>query len=231
MRSYRRKKSNALVILPVLLICALVLFLQTRWVNKHQDLLMSDRFQRLLHQGTPHLRVRALCSHCEGSGIEKVEFEGAVVRRRCPVCQGLGSARIQIKPKVEAICPRCGGMGSQLDSSQSQAINCPECKGFGIVPLMEPFARIQGAVETYEVECHMCDASGVVIDPETHKRTACPICLGQGSREIRKFREQEKICPNCGGMQRAADPDTGEIELCPRCQGRGLITPQEPPHV
>ncbi len=75
-------------------------------------------------------------------------------------------------------------------------------------------------VET--IECGNCLGTGSVLS-EDGRREMCPICMGVGSRLIRRLDPADKQCPACGGMGRVKWPDTGKVDTCPRCQGRGLI--------
>ena len=79
-----------------------------------------------------------------------------------------------------------------------------------------------GAPGVESIECDRCFGTGGVLSPDS-KREICPICLGVGSRLIRRLDPNDVKCPACGGMGRMVLPDTGEVGTCPRCQGRGLI--------
>ena len=79
-----------------------------------------------------------------------------------------------------------------------------------------------GAPGVESIECDRCFGTGGVLSPEG-QRDICPICLGVGSRVIRRIHPDDYKCPACGGMGRMVLPDTGEVGTCPRCQGRGLI--------
>ena len=79
-----------------------------------------------------------------------------------------------------------------------------------------------GAPGVESIECDRCFGTGGVLSPEG-QRNICPICLGVGSRLIRRIHPDDYKCPACGGMGRMVLPDTGEVGTCPRCQGRGLI--------
>ena len=91
---------------------------------------------------------------------------------------------------------------------------------------MDP-AAISGSPGVETIECGNCMGTGNVLSTESRK-TICPICLGVGSRLIRRIDENDRICPLCAGMGRAESPDTGEVVTCPRCQGRGLIRSSAP---
>ena len=79
-----------------------------------------------------------------------------------------------------------------------------------------------GAPGVESIECDRCFGTGGVLSPDS-KREICPICVGVGSRLIRRLDPNDVKCPACGGMGRMVLPDTGEVGTCPRCQGRGLI--------
>ena len=79
-----------------------------------------------------------------------------------------------------------------------------------------------GAPGVESIECDRCFGTGGVLSPDS-KREIGPICLGVGSRLIRRLDPNDVKCPACGGMGRMVLPDTGEVGTCPRCQGRGLI--------
>lgn len=86
-------------------------------------------------------------------------------------------------------------------------------------------ANLAAGVET--LECNNCLGTGSVLS-ETGARAICPICLGVGSRLIRRQDDLDRICPLCAGMGRTTLPDTDEVGTCPRCGGRGLVRPAEP---
>lgn len=79
-----------------------------------------------------------------------------------------------------------------------------------------------GAPGVENIECDRCFGTGGVLSPEG-KREACPICMGVGSRLIRRLDPADYKCPACGGMGRMVLPDSGVVGTCPRCEGRGLI--------
>ena len=79
-----------------------------------------------------------------------------------------------------------------------------------------------GAPGVETIECDRCFGTGGVLSAD-NKREICPICLGVGSRLIRRLDPDDVKCPACGGMGRMVLPDTDEVGTCPRCQGRGLI--------
>ena len=79
-----------------------------------------------------------------------------------------------------------------------------------------------GAPGVETIECDRCFGTGGVLSPDS-KREICPICVGVGSRLIRRLDPNDVKCPACGGMGRMVLPDTGEVGTCHRCQGRGLI--------
>ena len=84
-----------------------------------------------------------------------------------------------------------------------------------------------------KISCGVCEGTGAVFS-EDGTRVPCAICLGVGSRLVRRFHEDDRQCPACAGMGRVAMPDSGEIAVCPRCQGRGFVrrppmTPESPP--
>ena len=79
-----------------------------------------------------------------------------------------------------------------------------------------------GAPGVETLECIRCFGTGGILSPDG-KREICPICLGVGSRLIRRLDPGDELCPACGGMGRWESPDTGEVGTCPRCQGRGLV--------
>ena len=80
-----------------------------------------------------------------------------------------------------------------------------------------------GAAGVENIECDRCFGTGGVLSADGQKREICPICLGVGSRLIRRLDPNDFKCPACGGMGRMVLPDTGEVGPCPRCEGRGLI--------
>lgn len=84
-----------------------------------------------------------------------------------------------------------------------------------------------GAPGVETIECDRCLGTGSTLSDEG-KRDLCPICLGVGSRLIRRLDPADYQCPACGGMGRMEWPDTGEVGVCPRCQGRGLIRAAAP---
>ncbi len=81
---------------------------------------------------------------------------------------------------------------------------------------------IAGAPGVETVECGNCLGTGGILS-EAGQREICPICLGVGSRLIRRVDPADELCPACVGMGRVQFPDTGEYGTCPRCNGRGLI--------
>ena len=83
-------------------------------------------------------------------------------------------------------------------------------------------AAVPGAPGVEMVECVRCLGTGSTLSDDG-KRAICPICLGVGSRLIRRLDPADYTCPACGGMGRLESADTGEVGTCPRCQGRGLI--------
>jgi len=79
-----------------------------------------------------------------------------------------------------------------------------------------------GAPGVENIECDRCFGTGGVLSSDS-KREICPICLGVGSRLIRRLDPNDVKCPACGGMGRMVLPDSGVVGTCPRCEGRGLI--------
>lgn len=83
-------------------------------------------------------------------------------------------------------------------------------------------AVVAGEPGVETIECDRCLGTGGILSADG-KRDICPICLGVGSRLIRRLHPDDYRCPACGGMGRMVLPDTGEVGTCPRCGGRGLI--------
>lgn len=82
---------------------------------------------------------------------------------------------------------------------------------------------VAGAPGVETLECDRCFGTGGILSADGQKREICPICLGVGSRLIRRLDSNDDLCPACGGMGRWESPDTGAVDTCPRCQGRGLV--------
>jgi hypothetical protein len=88
---------------------------------------------------------------------------------------------------------------------------------------------VYGEMGTERVTCEACMGVGAVLSDQAVK-TPCPICQGVGFRIVRRFDDEDRICPMCIGMGRVAMPDTGVVGTCPRCDGRGLVRrAAEPP--
>ncbi|HIE11725.1 MAG TPA: hypothetical protein EYP62_08930 [Kiritimatiellae bacterium] len=71
------------------------------------------------------------------------------------------------------------------------------------------------------IRCDHCGGSGEVRTPGG-RLEPCPICFGGGSRIVRRYYEEDRLCPVCAGMGRIISTN-GMATTCPRCGGRGMI--------
>lgn len=71
------------------------------------------------------------------------------------------------------------------------------------------------------IRCYYCDGSGQVRLP-SGELAPCPICFGTGSRIVRRYYPEDRLCPACEGMGRVIN-SSGAAVTCPRCNGRGMI--------
>ncbi len=81
--------------------------------------------------------------------------------------------------------------------------------------------KFASPTRTQIIRCDYCGGSGEVRTPEG-KLGPCPICFGSGSRIVRRYYEEDRLCPVCGGMGRIIGTN-GRAITCPRCGGRGMI--------
>lgn len=224
MKKRRKKSSQSSLILLVMLISVVFVVLQTRWSTENRDRFMNPELIEQLQRLNPLQTIRVQCDHCQATGETLAVLDGVETRLPCAVCKGLSFVRLSIDLEMQAICPLCHGLQFIPSGDPLLAEECVQCLGEGVVETQDPYEGLTGPINTWLVDCHGCNKTGKMTDPLTGKTTHCNICLGLIYNEVRKFYDEDNLCPGCGGMGRIVDQSSGLYSgACERCEGRGAV--------
>jgi DnaJ-class molecular chaperone len=123
------RNKRLIVVMVLLLSLPVVIFLQSRWISKNQQVFKKGMFLQLQIK-------KVECDHCGGTGlVTDAKKPGRV--EICPVCFGVGSHAVRKLDPQDALCLLCGGMGRVYDEQAEIAQTCPRCDGRGLIRLQE----------------------------------------------------------------------------------------------
>ena len=163
----RFKRQRASFTAGLVLIGALVVILQARWVAENKALFRGNIEVTPAGEDTEWVR----CSTCRGKG--RVTWQGAEDRPvLCPICFGVRGRSVVIEDELEGLCSPCQGMGRILNYSILSGRPCRLCDTRGVMRIPPGFLvcpECNGQMESVARDgsgvtaCWLCEAEGLIL--------------------------------------------------------------------